>query len=46
MVVHYPIVEKFDNKYFKNGSFEFVSREELREKNNFNVEYCGMIYVN
>ena len=44
---HYPIVEKFDNEYFlKNGSFEFISREDLREKkNNFNVEYCGMGFM-
>ena len=37
---HYPIVEKFDNEYFlKNGAFEFLSREGLREKKN-NLKSC------
>lgn len=44
---HYAIVEKFDNDYFKqNGSFEFISLENLKEKKNpFNVEYCGMGFM-
>lgn len=44
---HYPIVEKFNNEYFlKNGTFEFLSMENLRKKNKpFNVEYCGMGFM-
>tara|TARA_Y100000591_G_C21723618_1_gene640141 strand:- start:398 stop:1063 length:666 start_codon:yes stop_codon:yes gene_type:complete len=44
---HYAIVENFDNDYFlNNGSFEFLSRENLKEKKDiFEVEYCGMGFM-
>lgn len=44
---HYPIVKEFNNKYFlENGSFEFLSLQNLREyKEPFNVEYCGMGFM-
>ena len=44
---HYAIVEEFNNKYFlENGSFQFLTREDLNNKsNNFKVEYCGMGFM-
>ena len=30
---HYPIVEEFNNNYFlENGSFHFLSRDDLNKK--------------
>ena len=44
---HYAIVEQFNNDYFlQNGSFQFLSREDLNEKTDtFKVEYCGMGFM-
>lgn len=44
---HYPIVENLDNNYYlENGSFEFLSREDLNNKtNNFKAAYCGMGFM-
>tara|TARA_B100001142_G_C14239077_1_gene618576 strand:- start:558 stop:1220 length:663 start_codon:yes stop_codon:yes gene_type:complete len=44
---HYAIVEEFNNNYFlENGSFHFLSRDDLNKKSdNFKVEYCGMGFM-